>query len=48
MSFLRRLLDFESSIGFQHHDIGILAGVAVALSLLGSWVARRLRRRHDA
>ena len=48
MSSLRRLLDFESSIGFQHHDIGILAGVGVALSLLGSWVARRLHRRHDA
>ena len=48
MSFLRRLLDFESSIGFQHHDIGILAGVVVALGLLGSWVARRLHRRHDA
>jgi hypothetical protein len=48
MSFLRRLLDFESHIGFQHHDIGILAGVAVALSLLGSWVARRLGRKRDA
>ena len=40
MSFLRRLLDFESAIGFQHHDIGILAGVVVAIGLLRSWLGQ--------
>jgi hypothetical protein len=39
-----RVLAFESSIGFQHHQVGLLAGVVVAVGLVSRWLLGRARR----